>query len=101
MTHTAGPWPLFDNSGLTLKRRVTVTIGDNRLDVTALEREDRIVIAAAPDMLAALEGALKNAEFMLERAPIFQPKYGQSKADIQAEIDYLRAVIAKAKGEGA
>jgi hypothetical protein len=55
MTQTAGPWPLFDNSGLTLKRRVTVTIGDNRLDVTALEREDQIVIAAAPDMLAALE----------------------------------------------
>jgi hypothetical protein len=56
---------------------------------------------ASPDMLAALEGELKSAEFMLERAPIFQPKYGQSKADIQATIDYLRAVIAKAKGEGA
>lgn len=33
------------------------------------------------------------------KAPVYMPKNGESKADLQAEIDALRAIIAKARGD--
>ena len=68
---------------------IAIVKGDNA-------ERDAALFAAAPVMLAALERALENALYRYERAPIFQPKYGDSKADIASEIADLRQAIAAA-----
>jgi hypothetical protein len=56
--------------------------------------------AAAPDLLAAVRQCLTNALDRLRRAKVYTDAEGNpSKADVQAEIDALRAAIAKATGQ--
>lgn len=53
----------------------------------------------APAMLAALRQQLANAIERRDRAPVYNPKDGSgSKADHQAEIDSLTAILARIDG---
>lgn len=90
MKHTPGPW-LYDGEGRVLTTRgrvrhvaeVEAPDVDNDLDGEHWEKvtSNGHLIAAAPDLLAALEGVLRVAD----RAT--------------AEFDAARAAVAKARGQ--
>lgn len=50
---TPGPWTVFDNDGLTLKRRISVNIGNgpNRYRIEFKKLEDAHAVAAVPEMI--------------------------------------------------
>ena len=82
MTHTPGPWheptpyPPAPNGAL----RFEVQGGHRKLAIVSDEIDDAYLIAAAPELLAALE-AINHAGTLND----------------QAVIDQMRAAIAKAK----
>ena len=87
-TSTRPTWS-WDGKGINgpdeyRRRLFTAWDADDREDSAEIDKAG-ILAAAAPDMLAALESALKTAEF--ERAPL-RPWH-----------DEARAAIAKATGE--
>jgi hypothetical protein len=95
-THTPGPWAIFDNSGLTLKRSVTVTIGNRKIAFYNGDNfADAHLIAAAPDMLAALETISGKI------SSYHDADHDDAQMHIIADIEAtLSAAIAKARGEG-
>lgn len=74
MSHTPGPWTARGFVVETAERKVAYTI----------LTEDARLIAAAPDLLAALERIAA------------EPEWGAVAAEL---IDIARAAVAKAKGE--
>lgn len=57
------------------------------------------MMAAAPAMLAALQNCLASAIARRDAAKVYADKAGNpSKADVQCEIDEIRAAIAAATG---
>lgn len=97
-THTPGPWAIFDNSGLTLKRSVTVTIGNRKIAFYNGDNfADAHLIAAAPDMLAALELA-RDLVDVADNAGAYRDSLRPGY--IEQHKAAIRATIAKARGEG-
>jgi hypothetical protein len=92
MNHTPGPWQyafeggtvafIVESDGTTVAKLSTT---ENSTAHSALPANARL-IAAAPDLLAHLEFAVKLLE-------------GISILGATAQVDAMRAVIAKARGE--
>ena len=87
-SHTKGPWSVGGSRGLAILSSDGITVGaahirpiSNAADADAPEANARL-IAAAPDMLEALERNITNFK-------------GQ-----RADLDFARAAIAKAKAKG-
>ena len=102
--HTPGPWVIDGYNGSSVIRCVTPkghpdarhTCGDYEAIATSRGRNWRanaLLIAAAPDMLSALEGALNALEYVNDVAPELVG-HGVRKSRIIAS----RAAIAKATG---
>lgn len=100
--HTPGPWSVADRrdgdcstvtspTGPVCKTYWTHRVPEMRANAH--------LIAAAPEMHAALQQCLANALHRLRRAKTYVDAEGSpSKADVQAEIDAIRAAITKAEG---
>ena len=91
-SHTPGPWKWDNHGDLRGKGRNAVINPGLRRDVLSAVNyeEDARLIAAAPDLLAALEGVLEAMEeTRASRRPL------QVSAD---DVALIRAAIAKAKG---
>ena len=92
ISHTPGPWEKFDQSNSVQsvdpeangKCRIVYTLGP---DSSANAR----LIAASPDMLAALEGMVNHFGVIEDNEMLHPVAVSASKA--------VRAAIAKAKGE--
>lgn len=87
--HTPGPWyesKTGSHQGLIIAEETGENIA------VSYKKENAALIAAAPELLAALELCLKNSEFRrasgVESGPM-----------IEREIEVARAAIAKARGE--
>lgn len=109
-THTPGPWKATHIKGRTTNEHIRITGGDAGtdgedcmyLEIPALgtrgqngmgrrDWANARLIAASPDLLAALEAALPALEWHAFRYP--------NDKDEQRIYDAARAAIAKAKGE--
>ena len=76
MKHTPGPWQVVGSN----------VYGNNLRALLPMNAADARLIAAAPDLLAHLEFAVKLLE-------------GISILGATAQVDAMRAVIARARGE--
>jgi hypothetical protein len=76
MNHTPGPWQVVGSN----------VYGNNLRALLPMNAADARLIAAAPDLLAHLEFAVKLLE-------------GISILGATAQVDAMRAVIARARGE--
>lgn len=68
MKHTPGPWEVLEGQGCAKVRQITPTpcVSQLRSIVYGVNwRHDAHLIAAAPDMLEALEGLVSNLEELL------------------------------------
>lgn len=111
MTHTPGPWtaiPPINEPGHYLQtwgvtaesdpEAVIASVNglpDEDIDFSVVEADARL-IAAAPDILEALEQMLRTP------MPFYRPNagnYAQKRAEYEAVLERARAAIAKAKGE--
>ena len=96
--HTRGPWRVDrDDSGLFIRMEPLGDL-DQYLAVYASPDEeqreaDAALIAAAPDLLAACEAALRALEHNRQRG-----LENMTPLAYEVEIDTLREAIAKAKG---
>ena len=95
--HTPAPWKVFNawQSGDAVKfsrigndDETIITVQDSD-DITAFKEADLHLIAAAPEMLEALENTLWHLDHRMDRE------------DIRRQQEYIMKVIAKAKGESA
>jgi hypothetical protein len=95
MSHTTALWVIADDG--TIEARFAGLIGH----ISHASEANCRLIAAAPDLLAALRLALKA----LENARLEYDYHGnpmdKCDADVIAAVDTLRAAIAKATGETA
>lgn len=101
-SHTKGPWKvekmpddggefsIFSNTGIY----VALTVGG-----TDSEEANARLIAAAPDLLEALEQLFRIGD--VYRSAIEHDAYGEygSKMDLEQWTDLAKAAIAKARGE--
>ena len=96
--HTPGPWAVGghpgDKSG-TDWREVLAPSQFGPAYVCQALKEDARLIAAAPDLLAACEVALRNAESRLYILPLGAPDIDRQA--LHAEAALYRAAIAKAR----
>lgn len=97
--HTPGPWEIgyLDKHGQRLVRGQHIEIC-TCWHHSALEKEmeaNASLIAAAPDLLAALEDSLDSLEYVAKVDPVFSG-WGVRQQRIAA----AKAAVAKAKGEG-
>jgi len=102
--HTPGPWVLEQDGDVYVRLAPDNVIRcmDERSDVAiSQDYANARLIAAAPDLLAALQVALHA----LENARLEYDYHGnpmdKCDADVIAAVDTLRAVIAKATGDAA
>lgn len=102
--YTPGPWkagPVFQKEGRALFVTDETKPGKwrKRLDDKSgvFAEDDARLIAAAPDLLAALEGCLRGLYIAMDRAE--GDCFGVAHNDVMDTIDSARAAIAKAKGE--
>ena len=88
MKHTPGPWTSIENMDTGNTTTIFATNFSSKLHIAevtgSLQTFNAALIAAAPDMLAALEWALQNAEW---------------SNDTATGTDLIRAAITKARGQ--
>jgi len=98
--HTPGPWRVVKRSGAPTG--LDILCGGNRVAAVngGLPREEAreaALIAAAPDLLAALVDALERCKFLGERCA------ASVRVPVSAEqddaLERYRAAIAKARGQ--
>jgi hypothetical protein len=105
--HTPGPWVLTDNGLITAEAREgKVEIAVIELDFdNPFESEQRAnakLIAAAPELLAALNRA---EAFIVSELDVRQTSYGSDGDDggyigeARSALEIVRAAIAKARGK--
>lgn len=93
--HTPGPWVVDDDDGSIRTEsgdEVLVSYGDGEGHSLAATHADRMLVAAAPDLLAACE-TLVEAQRRADAG-----EHGGFGFYVDA-VDIARAAIAKAKGE--
>ena len=83
--HTPGPWRVESGPYYRAIRVDSEVIADMRQISRSFNESNARLIAAAPDLLAALEGMLE----------VFGDEFGAGESDT---CDAARAAIAKAKG---
>ena len=88
-THTPGPWETVAGPGVADLAVCAAGAGDIVAEVVSLSRANQSLIAAAPDLLAALRVLADHAQ---ETYPHFESSRGQT------DIAAARAAIAKAEG---
>ena len=97
--HTPGPW--WTSSAIQVRCGDRRTTGDFIADCMGDDAHQSWVnarlIAAAPDLLAALD-ALLEAQIYADGEGLVTVKYADT-ADGEAAVSQARAAIAKAKGE--
>ena len=94
--HTEGPWHQTRSGGET-EPRTDVYDSNSRIVACCRWYKDAALIAAAPDLLAALEGLLKATRMAHGWAQNCGPQYADDYAVFVGEwIDEARAAIAKA-----
>lgn len=92
--HTPGPWHLVTGAAVQIGRRARYILACVNSDFE-LSREDANLIAAAPELLAALEAAIDCG--MVPKSSVADG--GANKHSRQVQVaDLIRAAIAKAKG---
>jgi hypothetical protein len=110
MTRTPGPWSYAElmPDGVIIRRAGTFEINTPAYDVCTLvpnggpirNEDDARLIAAAPDMLAALEVAESALENTLGEWLAVEAEYlPMGYIPVREALDTVRAEIAKAKGE--
>lgn len=109
-TQTPGPWGVNDLAangaahfiapdGRKLPVGYIVQAGSEPLAACVKSLSDALAMAAAPVMLSALQKCLASAISRRDAAKVYTDKSGNpSKADVQADIDEIRAAIALATG---
>lgn len=105
MKHTSGPWKVVNKSysgvGI-LEGLPSIQVADDGLTIAQLcdtgnEQADAYLIAAAPELLEALQEMVSEIAFLyLEHAPLAK-KY---RPQDELVLERLQVVIAKATGEG-
>lgn len=93
--HTPGPWWMAATESRPTGAYV-IGAGDEELAGFA-RREDALLAASAPDLLAALELAERNANSRLYMLPVDSDV--TERKSIYSELMVYRAAIAKARGE--
>lgn len=92
--HTPGPWRVGghprDNSGTAWREILTDSLPFAPSYVCQAQGRDATLIAAAPDLLAALQGALRFMETV---------EGGMAPGQHMPEAHAARAAIAKATGQ--
>lgn len=94
--HTPGPWTLkpCSNGGMILVRGDGTAQGHVQSHLQIVPNEDARLIAAAPDMLAALQDAKREIEWLCEQSTL---RFNIVKTR-QAYLNIL-AAIAKAEAQ--
>ncbi len=88
MTHTKGPWVANHRYVETKDKIICEVFGGNR--------KDALLIASAPDLLAALDNLARYAD----TCELFLKETHPGKADaLRDRVTNARAAIAKATGE--
>lgn len=88
MSHTKGPWHVEESSGIM----VYVVSEDGTVVSRSIRGVDSVLIAAAPDLLAACE------ELLLV-AGTYSPVDMYDWERVSASIERAKAAIKKARGE--
>ena len=96
--HTPGPWAFFDASSIEDEPYFVIDTGNDRETIAEGVRNEANahLIAAAPDLLEALEAA----------ADVFATHDGNEDHEVSwayfksAALDYIIPAIRKARGEG-
>lgn len=99
-THTRGPWVYLDIGEVAAGEDCEITIaimndGGNSADVLEVEANARL-IAAAPELLAALKGALGALEQDVDTGADYNDADWSGIA--QQRLEAAKAAIAKAEG---
>jgi len=99
--HTPGPWSIhWGSSGnrcLEIHHEKTIVAHATDYSIDGAERSANArLIAAAPELLAALEDSERIISFALNNGMIMGR---QHKHDAESHLDGIRAAIAKARGE--
>ena len=114
--HTPGPWKFGPLSGEILHGSYTVATMPNEYEDNAVDQwgstqkalkgitSDARLIAAAPDLLSALQAAcdiidLEAAIYSARAKVEHETANTRSAGDLKAKVNYFRAAIAKATGE--
>ena len=92
MKHTPGPWVAIEVKGRTI---ISSQAGDRVGECESLSKQDVALIAAAPNLLAALRAAADALEASIARS--LPPKQAHLAAQSPDVVD-ARAAIAKAEG---
>lgn len=99
MKHTPGPWQSYNGEVTTRKtlgrsfRRIAVVQDYGLGSLPEVDEANAKLIAAAPDLLEALESACGCIEASLDEVP------SETREAMESDLARYRAVIAKAKGE--
>jgi hypothetical protein len=93
--HTPGPWQVSPHSNITSKSLVVAKVEQMPGNYESEKQANARLIAAAPDLLFALEACMENMEGMLGISDFGSPTEGDFPLAI------VRAAIAKAKGGAA
>lgn len=90
--HTPGPWEVHEGDDY-----IVVMRGDETTDqgISVDNIEDACVVAAAPDLLAALE----RAKAAIEEAVMLSATNNGAEYSFKSTIEKISAALAKAKGE--
>ena len=109
--HTPGPWKIFEGRGADSRRPVIVDsvpdvdgkfVGNSICYLTSTNPDihaNARLIAAAPDMLAAIQGAMRIVSLWNGReVPEDHEHYEENKALFMMQEKFLE-VIAKAEGK--
>jgi hypothetical protein len=96
--HTPGPWSLSGVMALDTPMWIVSVPGEQaRIEISDYSQESEAnarLIAAAPDLLAALEGLVEVAKAALEEV-----NRDGAEWHVAAELAEARAAIAKARGQ--
>jgi hypothetical protein len=95
--HTPGPWTVVQDTGAEDDYYV-ITEKEDVL-ATGLTEADADLIAAAPDLLAALQNIMGMAQAHVNRAKALRHNKGKPVVEaMEADLAAARAAIAKAEG---
>lgn len=96
LQHTAGPWSLdFGDDGAVVYKEGVATIANIPDDLQSSNANARL-IAAAPDLLAALEETKKQLQWVLDELVDIDTLYGLCEP--QEALQLAHNAINKAKG---
>jgi hypothetical protein len=98
-THTPGPWTFIESGDARIPDRIIGANGAPVVSGSIAGRDDAALIAAAPELLAALQAALDALDADATRAPMNPTSARAAQGWMRGKFgDQARAAIAKAIG---